>query len=91
MAAAERHFLEADYDEYSESNSSGAAFCRSAALIVSSHFSFVDVSPIISFFFLTVTRSIWLWQLMALLLLRDALNLTTNPDDEDDPTAFFSV
>lgn len=28
---------------------------------------------------------------MALLLLRDALNLTTNPDDEDDPTAFFSV
>jgi len=36
MAAAERHFLEADYDEYSENNSSGAAFCRSAALIVSS-------------------------------------------------------
>ncbi|ESQ45818.1 hypothetical protein EUTSA_v10010967mg [Eutrema salsugineum] len=62
MAAAERHFLEADYDEYNESNSSGAAFCRSAALI-----------------------------LMALLLLRDALNLTTNPDDEDDPTAFFSL
>ncbi|CAA0384851.1 unnamed protein product [Arabidopsis thaliana] len=62
MAAAERHFLEADYDEYSENNSSGAAFCRSAALI-----------------------------LMALLLLRDALNLTTNPDDEDDPTAFFSL
>ncbi|XP_018433924.1 uncharacterized protein LOC108806333 [Raphanus sativus] len=62
MAAAERHFLEADYDEYTESNSSGAAFCRSAALI-----------------------------LMALLLLRDALNLTTNPDDEDDPTAFFSL
>ncbi|KFK34055.1 hypothetical protein AALP_AA5G096200 [Arabis alpina] len=62
MAAAERHFLEADYDEYSESNSSGAAFCRSAALI-----------------------------LMALLLLRDALNLTTNSDDEDDPTAFFSL
>ncbi|CAN8278068.1 unnamed protein product [Cochlearia groenlandica] len=62
MAAAERHFLEADYDEYSESNSSGAAFCRSAALI-----------------------------LMALLLLRDALNLSTNPDDEDDPTAFFSL
>ncbi|CAN8254907.1 unnamed protein product [Cochlearia groenlandica] len=62
MAAAERHFLEADYDEYSESNSSGAAFCRSAALI-----------------------------LMALLLLRDALNLSTNSDDEDDPTAFFSL
>ncbi|KAF3505677.1 hypothetical protein F2Q69_00005701 [Brassica cretica] len=62
MAAAERHFLEADYDEYSESNSSGVAFWRSATLI-----------------------------LMALLLLRDALNLTTNPDDEDDPTAFFSL
>lgn len=33
---------------------------------------------------------VW-WQLMALLLLRDALNLTTNSEDEDDPTAFFSV
>lgn len=35
MAEAERHFLEAEYDEYAASNASGAAFCRSAALIVS--------------------------------------------------------
>lgn len=35
MAAAERHFLEAEYDEYADTNASGAAFCRSAALIVS--------------------------------------------------------
>ncbi|XWS60541.1 hypothetical protein CRYUN_Cryun07bG0044500 [Craigia yunnanensis] len=34
MAAAERHLLEADYDEYAENNASGAAFCRSAALIL---------------------------------------------------------
>ncbi|CAA2987833.1 membrane associated ring finger 1,8 [Olea europaea subsp. europaea] len=34
MAAAERHLLEADYDEYADSNASGAAFCRSAALIL---------------------------------------------------------
>ncbi|KAG4170889.1 hypothetical protein ERO13_A12G177600v2 [Gossypium hirsutum] len=34
MAAAERHLLEADYDEYAESNASGAAFCRSAVLIL---------------------------------------------------------
>ncbi|AED97609.1 unnamed protein product [Arabidopsis thaliana] len=34
MAAAERHFFDADYDEYADSNSSGAAFCRSAALIL---------------------------------------------------------
>ncbi|XP_030529959.1 uncharacterized protein LOC115740586 isoform X2 [Rhodamnia argentea] len=34
MAAAERHFLEADYDEYADTNASGAAFCRSAALIL---------------------------------------------------------
>ncbi|ESQ31679.1 hypothetical protein EUTSA_v10004664mg [Eutrema salsugineum] len=34
MAAAERHFFDADYDEYNDSNSSGAAFCRSAALIL---------------------------------------------------------
>ncbi|KAL8091515.1 uncharacterized protein LOC141690131 [Apium graveolens] len=34
MAAAERRLLEAEYDEYDDSNSSGAAFCRSAALIL---------------------------------------------------------
>lgn len=34
MAAAERRLLEADYDEYDDSNMSGAAFFRSAALIV---------------------------------------------------------
>ncbi|XP_010044749.2 uncharacterized protein LOC104433635 isoform X1 [Eucalyptus grandis] len=34
LAEAERHFLEADYDEYAASNASGAAFCRSAALIL---------------------------------------------------------
>lgn len=40
MAAAERHLLEAEYDDYADTNASGAAFCRSAALIVShkSHF-----------------------------------------------------
>lgn len=35
MAEAERHFLEAEYDEYTSTNATGAAFCRSAALIVS--------------------------------------------------------
>ncbi|KAM0982661.1 hypothetical protein ACFX2I_015525 [Malus domestica] len=34
MAAAERHLLEAEYDEYSDTNASGAAFCRSVALIL---------------------------------------------------------
>ncbi|XP_057480572.1 uncharacterized protein LOC130767663 [Actinidia eriantha] len=34
MAAAERHLLESDYDEYADTNASGAAFCRSAALIL---------------------------------------------------------
>ncbi|XP_077213343.1 uncharacterized protein LOC143848318 [Tasmannia lanceolata] len=34
MAAAERHFLEAEYDDYAATNASGAAFCRSAALIL---------------------------------------------------------
>ncbi|KAH9310696.1 hypothetical protein KI387_025731, partial [Taxus chinensis] len=33
MAAAERHFLAAEYDEYAGSNASGAGCCRSAALI----------------------------------------------------------
>ncbi|XP_028798667.1 uncharacterized protein LOC114754091 isoform X2 [Neltuma alba] len=34
IAEAERHYLEAEYDEYAASNASGAAFCRSAALIL---------------------------------------------------------
>ncbi|KAH9777832.1 RING-CH-type domain-containing protein [Citrus sinensis] len=34
MAAAERHLLDAEYDEYADTNASGAAFCRSAALIL---------------------------------------------------------
>lgn len=38
MAAAERRFFDPDYDEYADSNSSGAAFLRSAALIVSPTF-----------------------------------------------------
>ncbi|KAF9592827.1 hypothetical protein IFM89_017792 [Coptis chinensis] len=62
MAAAERHFMEADYDEYEATNASGAAFCRSAALI-----------------------------LMALLLLRHALNITNADGDgeEGDASTFF--
>ncbi|XP_023001348.1 uncharacterized protein LOC111495506 [Cucurbita maxima] len=34
MAAAERHFLEAEYDEYADASANGTAFCRSAALIL---------------------------------------------------------
>ncbi|KAG2675596.1 hypothetical protein I3760_12G012100 [Carya illinoinensis] len=34
MAAAERHLLEVQYDDYADSSASGAAFCRSAALIL---------------------------------------------------------
>ncbi|KAG4207948.1 hypothetical protein ERO13_A03G101100v2 [Gossypium hirsutum] len=34
IAEAERQILEAEYDEYTASNASGAAFCRSAALIL---------------------------------------------------------
>ncbi|CAA7401917.1 unnamed protein product [Spirodela intermedia] len=34
MAAAQRHFLEAEFDEYAARNASGASFCRSAALIL---------------------------------------------------------
>ncbi|KAK4744487.1 hypothetical protein SAY87_010799 [Trapa incisa] len=34
MTTADRHLLEADYDEYTYANDSGAAFCRSVALIL---------------------------------------------------------
>lgn len=35
IAEAERQLFDTDYDDYNGTNSSGAAFCRSAALIVS--------------------------------------------------------
>ncbi|XP_008802607.2 uncharacterized protein LOC103716403 [Phoenix dactylifera] len=34
LAAAQHHFLEAEYDEYAATNARGAAFCHSAALIL---------------------------------------------------------
>ncbi|XAR55998.1 Ubiquitin--protein ligase [Bertholletia excelsa] len=34
MTETERDFLEAEYDDYASTNASGAAFCRSAALIL---------------------------------------------------------
>ncbi|KAL7148969.1 hypothetical protein ABFS83_05G009000 [Erythranthe nasuta] len=34
LAEAERQLFEADYDDYNGTNSSGTAFCRSAALIL---------------------------------------------------------
>ncbi|XP_073014552.1 uncharacterized protein [Primulina eburnea] len=34
LAEAERQLMESDYDDYNGTNSSGAAFCRSAALIL---------------------------------------------------------
>ncbi|KAL5540662.1 hypothetical protein UlMin_041248 [Ulmus minor] len=61
IAEAERHFLEAEYEDYTASNASGAAYCRSVALI-----------------------------LMALLLLRHALGVT-DPDADDETSAFFSL
>ncbi|KAF6148275.1 hypothetical protein GIB67_012050 [Kingdonia uniflora] len=56
----EHHFLDADFDEYGSSNTSGAAFCRSAALI-----------------------------LLALLLLRHTLAITSSSDE--DVSTFFSI
>lgn len=34
VAASERQLMEAEYDDYADTNTGGAAFCRSAALIV---------------------------------------------------------
>lgn len=36
LAVAQNHIMEAEYDDYSATNASTAAFCRSAALVVSS-------------------------------------------------------
>jgi hypothetical protein len=37
LAVAQNHIMEAEYDDYSATNASTAAFCRSAALVVSPH------------------------------------------------------
>lgn len=34
ISEADRQYLEAEYDDYNATNASGAAFCRSAVLIV---------------------------------------------------------
>lgn len=41
LAVAQNHILEAEYDDYSATNASTAAFCRSAALVVSNHITYV--------------------------------------------------
>ncbi|KAK4762343.1 hypothetical protein SAY86_008111 [Trapa natans] len=61
ITETERQFMDADYDDYGNSNANGAAFCRSVALI-----------------------------LMTLLLLRHALTIP-DKDEEDDPSAYFSL
>ncbi|KAK4784215.1 hypothetical protein SAY86_018583 [Trapa natans] len=61
IAETEHHFMDADYDDYTNSNANGAAFCRSVALI-----------------------------LMALLLLRHALTIP-DEEEEDDASVYFSL
>jgi hypothetical protein len=41
LAVAQNHIMEAEYDDYSATNASTAAFCRSAALLVSSYTTYV--------------------------------------------------
>jgi len=43
VAAAQRRLLEAEYDSYATTDASGAAFCRSAALIVSTFPAIADL------------------------------------------------
>lgn len=43
ITEAERQLFDADYDDYNNANSSGAAFCRSAALIVRLCYFFVAI------------------------------------------------
>ncbi|KAE8720463.1 RING/FYVE/PHD zinc finger superfamily protein isoform 3 [Hibiscus syriacus] len=83
MAAAEQ----ADYDEYADTNASGAAFCRSAALILRSLLATLSIIGVAVKFCLDLSVNL---QLMALLLLRHALYLT-NGDEDDDAYIFFSL
>jgi len=48
VAAAQRRLLEAEYDGYATTDASGAAFCRSAALIVSTFQQWLILLPFIN-------------------------------------------
>jgi hypothetical protein len=43
LAVAQNHIMEAEYDDYSATNASTAAFCRSAALVVSNYETYVFI------------------------------------------------
>ncbi|KAK4376679.1 hypothetical protein RND71_002975 [Anisodus tanguticus] len=99
IAEAERQLLEAEYDDYNSANASGAAFCRSAALIpkLSSRYERLAVSVpgglsrLVSPLWLLGVQDPGPYLLMALLLLRHALPMTDTDGDDEDPTAFFSL
>lgn len=58
VAGTEHHVLEADYDEYVDSSASGAAFCRSATLIVTYTF------PTSLIFASSIVLAVYLWYLL---------------------------
>lgn len=94
LAVAQNHIMEAEYDDYSATNASTAAFCRSAALVVSNYKTDVFILlPLkttgFSYLYVTSNLPFFYVQLMALLLLRHALTLTD--EDDDDTSAMFSV
>jgi hypothetical protein len=99
LAVAQNHIMEAEYDDYSATNASTAAFCRSAALVVSPHrthvFQFIlagaqkNIMHNRSCLFIKNICLPFCVQLMALLLLRHALTLTD--EDDDDTSAMLSV
>ncbi|CAL5338471.1 unnamed protein product [Camellia sinensis] len=97
MAEAERHFLEAEYDDYAATNASGAAFCRSAALIFSIRICICIGDAVIC---RTISADILMKncigaaKLMALLLLRHAMTVTdpdADAEGDDDVSTFFSL
>ncbi len=87
IAMAQNHIMEADYDDYSVTNASSAAFCRSAALIVSSLCAFTRHLLIALAYYTLELYFVFCVQLMALLVLRHVLVLTD--EDEDDASSMF--
>ncbi|KAL0296897.1 UNVERIFIED_CONTAM: hypothetical protein Sradi_6741800 [Sesamum radiatum] len=94
ITEAERQLFEADYDDYNGANNSGTAFCRSAALIVVVYLCSPTVNPnrinLYNLDYVTFAKD---FELMALLLLRQALSVTDDGDGEgeDDASTLFSL
>lgn len=92
FAAAERQFLQSEYDDYAIANSGSLACFRYVAIIVCISCAIrVCFSHSVCKHFITEGGRLLLMQLMLLLLIRQTLMVTRDFAMVQDPSSFFNV